>query len=102
MRYSDRVVFVKTEGGGGYDPATGEDSQGMEIKTVYPCHVSGLGIEKQMSLFGSRDKEIILCRLLRQMPPDFDHVLYAGTPYKSIQNTGERGKKTLYLERVAL
>ena len=102
MRLSDRVIFVKIEGATGYDPVTGEDSKGTENKTVCPCHVSGLGVEKQMTLFGSREKEIIQCRLLREAPTDYDHVLYAGDPYKCIQNTGERRKNTLYLERVAL
>lgn len=73
MRFSDRITLVK-ETESYYDPEKGEYVEGEPVKTVRPCKLSSMGVDRTNQLFGEIDTAITVARLQR---PYNDHVDYA-------------------------
>ena len=73
MRYADRLTFVKkTESY--YDPAQGEYVEGEEVRTVKPCKLSPMKIDRKRELFGDVDTRITVARLQQPYAQSFDHI----------------------------
>src|SRR5690625_3203916 len=73
MRFSDRITLVK-EMDSYYDPEKGEYVEGDPVKTVRPCKLSSMGVDRTNQLFGQIDTAITVARLQR---PYNDRVDYA-------------------------
>lgn len=97
MRFTDRITFMRKEGGG-YNPETGKHDFPVPIPTVKPCNLSTLGTDRTTQLFGVVDKVVTVARLQRPYVEAFDSVVIDGELYKVMRKSNYR-KGVLFLER---
>lgn len=96
MRFADRIIFVR-DADSYYDPALGQWVDGEVVKDVQPCHLSALGTERTVQLFGNLDKGVTVARLQRPYKKEFQHVLIDEAKFL-VQKQSNYKKGVLYLE----
>lgn len=95
MRYDDRMTFIKL-GEEVYDPDTSTFIQSDEELATVPCHVSDLGMDRSMAIFGDYKKGRKVVRLENPYIESYDRVEYQD---KLWQVTAQRLSDTvIYLE----
>jgi hypothetical protein len=99
MRFADRLTFVSDKDSY-YDPTLGQYVDGETVKDVQPCHLSSLGTERTVQLFGNLDKGVTVARLQRPYKKEFDHVLINEQKFL-VQKQSNYKKGVLYLEEAA-
>lgn len=77
MRYDDRMTFIKL-GEEVYDPETSTFIQSDEELDTVACHVSDLGFERSMAIFGDYKKGRKVVRLENPYIESYDRVEYRG------------------------
>lgn len=95
MRTSDRIYFV-TKGDEIYNSETSEFEQ-EEIKTLKPCHISDLGIDRSKELFGDYVNSRKVVRFNQPITLPFDGLEYRGLPYRLL--SARLNNTVLYIER---
>lgn len=83
MREDGRVTFVTTSGGE-YNPRTHQYEPVTEVKTVKACHISDLGVEESVKVFGNYQEHRKVIRFGQPYRDQFDYILYQGLKYKAI------------------
>lgn len=96
MRFADRITFVR-DSDSYYDPSLGQWVDGEAVKDVQSCHLSALGTERTVQLFGNMDKVVTVARLQRPYGQKFQHVLIHGQRFM-VQKQSNYKKGVLYLE----
>lgn len=100
MRFADRITFVNVTDSY-YDPIEGEYTDGQEIKTKKPCHLSALGVTRTNELFGEVDKQITVARLQHPYSGKIDYVHLNDSEQKyNVKRQSNYRKGVFYLEGV--
>lgn len=96
MNLADRITFI-SGGRKKYNYKTGQ-YEGAEVnKTVVPCFVSDLGLDRSKEVFGDYEKDRKIVRLSISYNEPYDSVEYNGLPYKVISH--RLNNKVMYIER---
>ncbi|MGT2683380.1 hypothetical protein [Streptococcus porci] len=97
MNTSKRVTFVQISKKGSYNPETSQRDTDVLLKTVRPCHVSDLGIEESLKIFGNYkdDRKIVLLR--QPYIAKVDYVLLNESQYRVVSK--RLGGRAYYIER---
>lgn len=96
MRFNKRITLVKRQGNY-YDPEKGENVELPPKKSVVPCNVTSLGIERKKELFGDIDVNILVVRLQRPHKNSIDYVMYNDKKH-TIKSRSDYKKGVLYIE----
>jgi hypothetical protein len=104
MNFSERITFVK-ETESYYDPEKGEYVDGELIKTVRPCNLSSMGVDRTNQLFGQIDTVITVARLQRPYNDRVDYVHLnekenEESPKYQVKRQSDYRKGVFYLEGV--
>lgn len=95
MRFDKRVTLVK-ELESQYNPVTGRYDEGVTMKEILPCNVSGVGLERTKELFGEIDAHVSTIRLRHPVKKAVDYVELEGMRY-SLLNTSDWRKGVLFV-----
>lgn len=83
MREDGRVTFVTTSGGK-YNPRTHQYEPISEVESIKPCHISDLGVEESVRVFGAYHDDRKVVRFGQPYLERFDFIRYKGLKYKAI------------------
>lgn len=81
MRYADRVTFTfntQTK----YDPVLGRNVETQDQTEPEPCHISDLGIDRTLAVFGESGRDAKVVRLQKPLDITPDGAIVNGKKYK--------------------
>lgn len=82
-----------------FNPETGKhETETVETKN-YNCLVNFMTKAKQFEEYGTREKEIIIVRFNSDVPA-FDKAVFEGSPYRIIEQSFVKHKRSFRLEKV--
>lgn len=95
MREDGRVTFVTTQGGA-YNPRTHQYDPVTEVEKVKACHISDLGLDESVRVFGNYQEHRKVIRFGQPYLEHFDFIRYQGKQYKALLHRLD--KTVFYIE----
>lgn len=92
------ITLIKKHGRDRFDPHTGQVKSAEYMRWDVPCLVTKVTQARQFEAYGSRDKEVIIARLMQ--PVAFDAAEYRGRRYKPLESIDAPIKGAVRLEAV--
>lgn len=100
MRYDKRCKIVLNAKPDRYDPKLGRKVKQEPEVVVKACHLSPLGLDRTMEIFGSYAKNYFTCRIKGRLGLEPKELIIGSKTYKTAKRIYYRNRTDLIVEEV--